>query len=282
MKKILFRLQSYYKYQATDIEKPVIRYILDNPRKVTAMDIHTLAKIGYCSAPTIVRICQKNGFEGFKDVKLAIMNELTFNEEIFRNKFIDFEGDDIHKTAQVVLNENVNAITNTYNLIDFSELNKIIEKIDESKIIRLFGIGASYLVCKDFQQKLERINKYSILHEDTHMQLVSASNIQKDEIAIVISYSGMTQEIVKMANMIKDNGATLISITRYDSNKLMNLADYKMFVPNIEGLQRISAGSSRISQLSLIDVIFNSYVDKMKLKYADNITKTGQLLDKEI
>src|SRR5574344_1425362 len=114
MKKILFRLQSYYKYQATDIEKPVIRYILDNPRKVTAMDIHTLAKIGYCSAPTIVRICQKNGFKGFKDVKLAIMNELTFNEEIFRKKFIDFEGDDIHKTAQVVLNENVNAITNTY------------------------------------------------------------------------------------------------------------------------------------------------------------------------
>ena len=92
----------------------------------------------------------------------------------------------------------------------------------------------------------------------------------------------MTKEIVQMANMIKDNGATLISITRYDSNKLMNLADYKMFVPSIEGLQRISAGSSRISQLSLIDVIFNSYVDKMKLKYADNITKTGQLLDKEI
>ena len=91
MKKILFRLQSYYKYQATDIEKPVIRYILDNPRKVTAMDIHTLAKIGYCSAPTIVRICQKNGFKGFKDVKLAIMNELTFNEEIFRNKFIKNE-----------------------------------------------------------------------------------------------------------------------------------------------------------------------------------------------
>ena len=281
MKKILFRLQSYYKYQATDIEKPVIRYILDNPRKVTTMDIHTLAKIGYCSAPTIVRICKKNGFEGFKDVKLAIMNELTFNEEIFRNKFIDFEGDDIHRTAQIVLNENVNAITNTYNLIDFIELNKIIEKIDEAKIIRLFGIGASYLVCKDFQQKLERINKYSILHEDTHMQFISASNIQKDEIAIVISYSGMTQEIVKMANMIKDNGANLISITRYDSNKLMNLADYKMFVPSIEGLQRISAGSSRISQLSLIDVIFNAYVDKMKLKYADNITKTGQLLDKE-
>lgn len=281
MKKILFRLQSYYKYQATDIEKPVIRYILDNPRKVTTMDIHTLAKIGYCSAPTIVRICKKNGFEGFKDVKLAIMNELTFNEEIFRNKFIDFEGDDIHRTAQIVLNENVNAITNTYNLIDFIELNKIIEKIDEAKIIRLFGIGASYLVCKDFQQKLERINKYSILHEDTHMQFISASNIQKDEIAIVISYSGMTQEIVKMANMIKDNGANLISITRYDSNKLMNLADYKMFVPSIEGLQRISAGSSRISQLSLIDVIFNAYVDKMKLKYADNITKTGKLLDKE-
>lgn len=133
MKKILFRLQSYYKYQATDIEKPVIRYILDNPRKIISVDIHTLAKIGYCSAPTIVRICKKNGFKGFRDVKLAILNELTFNEESLRNKFVDFEGDDLHKTTQEVLNRSVNAIANTYNLIDFEKLGKIIEELDKCK-----------------------------------------------------------------------------------------------------------------------------------------------------
>ncbi len=148
-------------------------------------------------------------------------------------------------------------------------------------LIRLYGIGASYLVCKDLQQKLERINKHCILYEDIHMQLISASNIKEDELAFVISYSGITQEIVNMANMIKNNGAKLISITRYDSNQVMSLADYKMFVQSTEGIKRISAESSRISQMALIDVIYNTYIEKMKIKYYDRIIQTGYLLKKE-
>lgn len=281
MKKVLFRLQSYYKYQATDVEKPVIRYILDNPRDVTSMDIHSLAKIGYCSAPTIVRICQKNGFKGFKDVKLAIINDLTLNEEIFRDRYIEFEGNTINKIVQLVLNKNVNAITNTYNLVDFEELKKIIEKMKATQVIRLFGIGASFLVCKDFQQKLERINKFSVLYEDTHMQLINAKNIKSDELAFIISYSGQTQEILKMANIIKSNGATIIAITRYDHNKLMNLADHNLFVPSIEEIHRIGAGSSRISQFSIIDILYNIYIEDTKEKSTDNILETGKLLKKD-
>lgn len=113
------------------------------------------------------------------------------------------------------------------------------------------------------------------------MQLISDSNIKEDELAFVISYSGITQEIVNMANMIKNNGAKLISITRYDSNQVMSLADYKMFVQSTEGIKRISAESSRISQMALIDVIYNTYIEKMKIKYADRIIQTGYLLKKE-
>ncbi len=281
MKKVLYRLQSYYKHQATEVEKPAIRYILDNPRDVTSMDIHTLAKLGYCSSATIVRICKKLGFSGFKEVKLAILNDLNFSEEIYRDKFKNSKDEDIVAIVKNVLNQNINAITNTFNLIDYEELSKIIKIIDNTKVIRLYGIGASYLVCKDFQQKLERINKLNVLYEDTHLQLISASNIESDELAFVISYSGKTREILEMAEMIKANGATLISITAYDHNKLMQLADYNLFVPKIEGLQRISAGSSRISQLSIIDIIYNTYIETVREKYMNNILETSKLLKKE-
>ena len=65
MKKVLYRLQSYYNNQATETEKSVLRYILDNTADVVSMDIYTLAKKGYCSPATIVRICKKNHFNGF-------------------------------------------------------------------------------------------------------------------------------------------------------------------------------------------------------------------------
>lgn len=86
MKKVIYRLQSYYDNQATEVEKPIIRYILDNPRDAVATDIHSLAKQGYCSAATIVRICKKNGFKGLRELKIALMEDINFNAELIREK----------------------------------------------------------------------------------------------------------------------------------------------------------------------------------------------------
>lgn len=280
MKKILYRLQSYYNHQATEVERPVIRYILDNPREVASMDIHALAKIGYCSAPTVVRICKKNGFKGFREVKIAILNDLNFSDQIYKENFLDIDQEGIKPIVQKVLKQNLNTISNTYNLIDYGELSKIIELLDEARIVRLFGIGASFLVAKDFQQKLERINKTCILYEDTHLQLVSASNTSVNDLAIVISYSGLTKEIIEMAEIIKAHGGVLVAITKYSNNRLMNLADYSLFVPNIEGPNRLSAGSSRISQLCIIDIIYNSYIENVKDKFIDKLVDTGKLFEK--
>ncbi|MFM1571887.1 hypothetical protein EQF93_01075 [Helcococcus ovis] len=63
-----------------DVEKPVIKYILENIREITEMDIHTLAKKGYCSPVTIVRISKKIGFNGFKELKIALLNDINFND----------------------------------------------------------------------------------------------------------------------------------------------------------------------------------------------------------
>lgn len=280
MKKILYRLQSYYQHQATEVEKNVLRYMLDNPRHVTEMDIHTLAKTCYCSTATIVRICQKNGFSGFKAVKLALLNDLSLSDELFRKQVSDIADNDVAEIAKVVLNKSIDAITNTYNLIDYAQLKKIIALLDQAKVIRLFGIGASFLVCKDFQQKLERINKLTVLYEDTHMQKMSATNSKQGELAFVVSYSGQTSEIIEIANLLKANGVCLISLTRYGHNSLMTLANYNLFVPALEEVKRVSAGSSRISQLSVIDIIYSCYIEKQANKFANRIVETAQLFDK--
>ena len=281
MKKALFRLETYYAHKATDVEKSVLRYILDNPRKVCDMDIHSLAKEGYCSAATIVRICKKNDFKGFKELKLALMKDLKFNDELVESTFDKRETNDMKKLVQEILNDNIRSINNTYSLLDFGELTKMVELIDKARVIRLFGIGASFLVVKDLQQKLERVGKVSILHEDTHMALINSANIKADELAIVVSYSGKTSEILEMAQNIKKRGAKIIAITKYDNNKLMQMADYNLYVPVIEAPLRIGACSSRISQLCAVDTLFHTYVTLVKTDSMDNIISTKEMLPKE-
>ena len=281
MKKVIYRLESYYTNQVTDVEKSVIRYILDNIREVTEMDIHTLAKKGYCSPATIVRVCKKNGFLGFKDLKLALLNDINFNDELIRSNLTKCKISDGKEKVMEIFNENIRSLNNTYNLIDYDQIEKIVKLIDKSKVIRLFGIGASYLVAKDFQQKLERINKLTILYEDTHLQLINSMNIEKGEIAIMISYSGQTREILDMAKNIKLNNGKLISITKYSNNKLLSMSDYSLNVPNIEHNLRSAASSSRISQLIIIDVLYNTYLEMYKDEFLHKIIKTNEVLGKD-
>lgn len=281
MKKVLYRLQSYYNDQATETEKSVLRYILDNTADVVSMDIYTLAKKGYCSPATIVRICKKNHFNGFKDLKIALLNDLNFNDQLLKDSGINIRQEDPNSFIRDILNENVTAINNTYNLVDYTEVEEIIKLLKKSRIIRLFGIGASFLVAKDFQLKLERINKTTILFEDTHMQIISSNNSKADEIAFMISYSGKTKEINEMAKNIKENGGTIISLTQYSNNNLMQIADYNLFVPKIEKPLRAGATSSRISQLSVIDYIFRMYMENDSEEVMQKILSTKKLLEKE-
>lgn len=281
MKKALYRLQTYYNQQATDVEKSVLRYILDNTRKVVSMDIHTLAKEGYCSAATIVRICKKNGFKGFKSLKLALMNDLKFTDEIVEANFSKESQGDIKNQVKNILDDNIRSIYNTYNLIDFEELIKIINLMDKARVIRLYGIGASYLVARDLQQKLQRIGKFTELYEDIHMSLISSSNISEGDLAFVFSYSGATKEILEMAQNIKEKGGTIVAVTKYNNSKLAQVSQYKMFVPQIESSLRIGASASRISQLCAVDVLFNLYVSEFKSQAMDKIINTKEMLPKE-
>ncbi len=281
MKKVLYRLQSYYNNQATETEKSVLRYILDNTKEVVSMDIHSLAKKGYCSPATIVRICKKNHFDGFRELKIALLNDLNFNDQLLKDSGIEIKHEDHNSFIRDILNESVTAINNTYNLVDYDEVNKIINLLKKAKIIRLFGIGASYLVAKDFQLKLERINKPTVLFEDTHMQIISSNNLRNDEIAFMISYSGNTKEINQMAQNIRKKGGIIISLTQYSNNKLMRIADYNLFVPKIEKALRIAATSSRISQLSVIDYIYRIYMESDSEDIMYKILDTKKLLEKE-
>ena len=54
--------------QFTDIEKEVIQYILEHMEDVSTMNIGDLAKETYVSNATIIRICRKLGYEGFRQL----------------------------------------------------------------------------------------------------------------------------------------------------------------------------------------------------------------------
>ena len=254
MKQVLTRIKNYLP-QATQAEEQVIRIMAQNPREVLTMQTSELAKAGYCSPATVIRFCQKLGFRGLKELKLAISEELGYAAA---NNTSSFDASlPMKKVVADIVELYQKTMSQIQTLVDYTEVEKAASLIHKSSLVHLFGMGASYLVAEDFMMKLARVKKVGCLYHDIHLQLVDAGNVGVDEVCLIISYSGQTREVLKAAQEIRQNGGIIISLTQYSDNQLARMADCRLYVPATEEALRISAGSSRISQLVMIDILFS-------------------------
>lgn len=262
MKNVLTRLQEYEKH-ASAAEKGVVTYLLKEPEIAGGLSIHKLAEKTFSSSSTIVRLCAKLGFDGYKDFQKSLFYELALRKESDIRRMEEIRKEDsLEEIVNKVTYKNIISLENSLKLIDVPVLEKCVELLCKSRTIYLFGMGASMLVARDAYLKFLRLHKSCLMSDDVHAQLLQAMNMDKDSVAIIISYSGLTQEMIACAKEIRKNEAPIILISRFEDSPLARLADYNLCVAATEYIVRSGAMSSRISQLNMIDILYTAYVNR--------------------
>ncbi|WP_312652353.1 MurR/RpiR family transcriptional regulator [Proteiniclasticum sp.] len=268
MKSVLVRLQEYTG-KASGAEKGIVGYLLEHPDKVSSLSIHELAEVTYSSASTIIRLCRKLGFDGYRDLNKSLVYELALRKSSYDERSSEISREDsLEEIVAKVTYKNIVSLEDTRKLLDMDVLRKCVEMIMEAKTICLFGMGSSLLVAKDAYLKFLRINKPCIISEDWHAQLLQARNMTKDDVAIAISYSGMTEEVIRCVAAAKEKGAPIIAITRFEENPIALMANYNLSVAATEFMFRSGAMSSRIAQLNIIDILYTAYINR---EYEQNL-----------
>lgn len=274
MKSVLVRLREYSS-QASSTEKAIVKYILNNPQETVKQTVYSLAEKTYSSPASVIRMCKKNGFRGYKDFIKALIYELAMRKEYQQDFKSDITKlDKIEDIVEKVTYRNIISLEDTKNIIDIDVLNKCIKLLREAENICLFGIGSSLNVAKDAEQKFIRLNKNCKLNDDWHLQLITARNMSKNDVGIIISYSGQTIEMIECAKAMKKNDVTIISITKYGPSPIVELSDLNLFVAAHESTFRSGAMSSRISQLNIIDILFTGFANLDYEKSLETIAKT--------
>ncbi len=277
---VLVKLREYSP-QASPTEKVIIKYILEDPKKVTKMTVYTLSEKTFSSPASIIRMCKKIGFSGFKEFIKALIYELAMRSNQQEEHISDISKQDtIEDIVNKVTYRNIISLEDSKNIIDIDTLGKCLNLLKNSKSICLFGIGSSLNVAKDAQQKFMRLNKNCKLNEDWHLQLLTARNMSNNDIGIIISYSGQTIEMIECAKAMKENYVKIISITKYGLSPIVELSDYNLFVAAHESTFRSGAMSSRISQLNIIDILYTCFANTEYEKSLELIAKTHIRKDK--
>lgn len=275
MEKGLFLRLQRYEELATSAERDFIKMLLSKPEIFVGKGLKEVSEIAYASQATVYRLCRKLGYDGYKEFQNALVYELALMKE---SRMVSMQDIDPTQSVEDIIKrvtlKNIESLEMSAKLVQKNDISRCVDLIGKARNIYLFGIGSSLLVARDLYLKLLRIDKLCNISDDLHSQILYSKNIHKDDLAIIISYSGLTQEMITCAQNAKNNGAFVIAITRSSGSKLGKYADVTLEVAATELIVRSGAMSSRISQLNMVDILYVSYVNRHYDELYSSFAKT--------
>lgn len=256
---LLLKIRSSYN-QLTKAEKKVADFVLDNQQHVLYMSITDLADACKVGDTSVYRFCRTLNLQGYQDFKMKL--SLSLHDGLKKDSTIYLRGgDQFSRMAEKIMDLHIRAIKETYMLLNRDNFNRVLEMLTNAASVCFFGVGDSLLTAEEARNKFLRITNKVKCITDPHMQAMSASLATKDDFIIIISYSGATKDNIHVAKIAKKSGARVACITHYQKSPLTVYCDAVLLCGAEEGPLEGGSMSAKLSQLYLIDLLFQEYYE---------------------
>ena len=237
-------------------EQRIADYILKQPEQIIHHTINQVADDLDVAESTVFRFCQRVGFKGYQALKIALASDVVAPLQDIHEDIT--ETDTALEIAEKIFSTNGKTIESTRQILEGASLEKTVELFLGARRIEFFGSGGSAVVALDAYHKFVRSGLQVSAILESHMQLMSASQLTTADVAVVISHSGASKETLDIAKLLKEKGVPMIAITNYAKSPLSKLADVSLYTVSQETAFRSEALASRIAELSLIDALFTA------------------------
>lgn len=207
------------KYQTlSESERYVLKYIVKHINQIPSMSIVKLSEEANVSTVTIVRLMKKIGYDGFTSFKYSI-KDLT--------KTVNSENsiDTIEKKINTAIKKNEFEVLNTIKMLSLGNIEDAIQKIHHAEKIYVFARGFSEMIANEITIKLQLLGKNCEMHNDPNIIRVISKKLKDTEIAIFVSLSGETKELVDACLNLKMKSISTITLTAGVDSSLANLSE---------------------------------------------------------
>ena len=273
MDKISIKIKAMYGDMGK-AEKRLADWINANPGRLISLSIVELAENCGCSEATIVRFSKRLGLSGYQELKVSLAAETGYSPV---STSISSD-DNPYEIYEKVCNDIYLSLEKTKSSLDKEALSLAAEKLCKASKIVIFGLGNSASVATDASHKFMRAGLNCIAYSDNHMQVIAASHLGENDVAIGISHSGSSKDIVDALKIAKEHGATTITVTNNGKSPILKQSDIVLFTSSEETLHSILALSSRISQLAIIDSLYYYIVLNRSENALESIRETEHSL----
>ncbi|MEV6617593.1 MurR/RpiR family transcriptional regulator [Streptomyces sp. NPDC051051] len=237
----------------------VAETVAGDPAGCAALTVTRLAERTGTSEATVVRTARLLGYPGYRDLRLALAG-LAAQQQSGRAPAIttDIAVDDpIADVVAKLAHDERQALADTAAGLDTVQLGAAVAAVAAARRTDVYGVGASGLVAQDLVQKLLRIGLMAHAHSDPHLAVTNAVQLRAGDVAVAITHSGSTRDVVEPLRVAFERGATTVAITGRPGGAVAQYADQVLTTSTArESELRPAAMSSRTGQLLVVDCLF--------------------------
>ena len=268
-------------FDFTYAEKEIVKYFLNQKEEIARQSTREISKRLYCSPSSIIRLCQKLGFTGFEEFKEMYVEELHYLNSNFSdlNPSIPFMTEDnIQTISNKMCSLYHEIIDDTHSLLDHDMLRKSLNLLKNNKNIYIISSGSQNNLALTFRDKMARIGKHVNVYQSIDEPYYESCYLNKgDACFLLISYTGETQNCIRMANKLNERNIDFITITSFGTNTLSSLSRCVLHVSTREKIRNnLGTFSMNLSTLYLLDLLYSMY---FSLNYKENKKKKIKIAD---
>ncbi len=234
--------------------RQVADYVLADPERVIRASVSEVAAQARVSGATVVRLARLLGFRGYQDLKISLARDLVSPLDSLLE---DLRADDPPEVVvRKVFAANAGCLQDTLQVLEPAEMARAAEILSQSRKILVIGVGTSAPNAQDAANKFFRLGLECEAETDSHLQVMKAALLGKNDCVLAISHSGSTKDPIETLRVAGERGAATICITNNSLSPITRLARVRLVTASRETMFRSEAMSSRLAQASIIDALF--------------------------
>ena len=232
-------LQQLKENHYTESEQQVIDYLLDHLEDLTLLSINDLAKKSYTSNATIIRLCHKVGYQGYRHRQQHryLLRGQAMAEQIIQNMFSLYQ----------------ESIQQVYHHLSIETLNKIATLMVQKKRVFIYGYGDSQITAANFINKLAKLNLFPVLATQYGEEIYISKQLQPGDFALFISYSGENTSLLECMKILNQKGIQTALVTANLQSPLVVYSQYQIMIPDYEKQNKIATFYSQLAFMYILN-----------------------------
>lgn len=244
--------------------KQVADYVLENASEALYLSITSLAEASGVSEATISRFCQRLGYSSFSEFKLSLAMSRNDSQEARIEERLTFEPKSVdYISFSTEVRESYKTALEVAALqLTESSLEAAVDLIDKAKRVFCFGQGGNTVIAQEAQIVFMPATPKFIWIHDTHMQAMTASQLEEDDVILFFSYSGATRDAVETLETAQESKGKIILVTHFAQSPGAKLADVVLLCGTQESPLQVGAVATKVAMLYIIDLMFRVYCSR--------------------